>query len=128
MFGRQILWKKNLRFLKIFIKKKFWLKFSLSCLIVSLQQFPEILDIISFFVVGKFLRNYYRQFPHLKLPFTNCYINKKFVDIAKWLCRLPTFLEVVEHKMANMNWVLSYYPVLLLKNSQNDWIHLFIKE
>ena len=37
------------------------------------------------------------------LAFTDGPLVKKFVEIAKWLCCIPTFLEVVEQNMANMD-------------------------
>lgn len=35
----------------------------------------------------------------------DCSFVKKFVEIVKWLCSIPTFFEVVEHNMANMNMI-----------------------
>ena len=40
------------------------------------------------------------------LTFADCSFAKKFVEIAKWLCRFPSFLVVVEHNMTNMNMII----------------------
>lgn len=41
--------------------------------------------------------------PSFNLSFVDCSFTKKFVDIAKWLCYIPTFLEVV--KIMRRRWI-----------------------
>ena len=47
--------------------------------------------------------------PSFKLAFADCSIPKKFVTIAKWLCWVLTFLEVIEHNMANMDMIFELH-------------------
>ena len=57
----------------------------------------------SFFVCEVCIARFKLLETSFNLAFADCSFAKKFDEIAKWLCCIPTFIEVVEQNMANMD-------------------------